>query len=382
MIETCVLLGSTGSIGVNALSVMETLGIRPLALTGNRNVLRMEEQARQYRPRLVALADEASAVDLRVRLVDTDIAVAGGEEGVLSAAAHGADAVLSAIVGIAGLRPTIAAIPHCRRLALANKESLVCAGEHVLALARENGTELVPVDSEHSAIFQCLSGNKAGNSVRRLLLTASGGPFRGRSRESLQHVTVEEALSHPTWSMGAKITVDSATMMNKGLEVIEAMHLFGLPPEQIDVVVHPESAIHSMVEFTDGSILAQIGAADMRLPIQYALTFPERGPLAGDRFDVTKTANLSFSEPDRNTFNCLALAESAAKRGGNAGALLNGANEAAVELFLSGRIGFLDISRAIEETMERLPFIETPSLADIFASDAESRRMVSALCGT
>ena len=378
MKRTLSILGSTGSIGRQTLEVAQTCGHRVAALSVNRSVGLAEEQARKFRPELVAAADEAAAAELRLRLADTSIRVVGGRAGLLEAATlPQADTVVTAVVGIAGLEPTLAAIDAGKRIALANKETLVCAGELVMARARERGAEIVPVDSEHSAIFQCLQGCRDRGEVRRLIITASGGPFFGRSREELTQVTRAQALRHPNWSMGAKITIDSATLMNKGLEVIEAMRLYELPPEKISVVVHRESIVHSLVEFVDGAILAQLGTADMRLPIQYALTWPERtaGPAAP--LDLLACPPLTFRRPDPEAFPCLALALECARRGGTSTAILNGANEAAVALFLDDKVKFLDIPRLVEHALGQVQArAGCCSLEDIYEADQAARRAV------
>ncbi len=373
--KTIALLGSTGSIGRQSLEVAETLGLTVTALTANRSVELLEAQCRKFRPRLAVCMDPAAAGELKLRLADTGIRVAGGMEGLLEAAAlDGTDVVLTAVMGMVGLRPTLAALELGRRVALANKETLVCAGELVMETARRCGGEVVPVDSEHSAIFQCLQGCRDRGEIRRLILTASGGPFFGKKREELEGVTVEQALRHPNWSMGAKITVDSATMMNKGLEVIEAMRLYEMPLEKISVVIHRESIIHSLVEYCDNAILAQLGSADMRLPIQYALTWPERtcGPAAP--LDLLNCPPLTFAPPDEENFPCLALAKAAARTGGTATAILSGANEAAVGDFLAGKIGFGEIVRRVARAMDAVPAVQSPTLDEILAADAAARR--------
>lgn len=373
--KTIALLGSTGSIGRQSLEVAETLGLTVTALTANRSVELLEAQCRKFRPRLAVCMDPAAAGELKLRLADTGIRVAGGMEGLLEAAAlDGTDVVLTAVMGMVGLRPTLAALELGRRVALANKETLVCAGELVMETARRCGGEVVPVDSEHSAIFQCLQGCRDRGEIRRLILTASGGPFFGKKREELEGVTVEQALRHPNWSMGAKITVDSATMMNKGLEVIEAMRLYEMPLEKISVVIHRESIIHSLVEYCDNAILAQLGSADMRLPIQYALTWPERtcGPAAP--LDLLNCPSLTFAPPDEENFPCLALAKAAARTGGTATAILSGANEAAVGDFLAGKIGFGEIVRRVARAMDAVPAVQSPTLDEILAADAAARR--------
>ena len=377
MRRTICVLGSSGSIGQQTLKVAEHCGHEVAAITVNRSVEIAEAQARKFSPQLVAAADENAAADLRVRLVDTGIKVLSGQEGMLEAASlPEADTVVTAMVGVAGLRPTLSAIDAGKRIALANKETLVCAGELVMARAKETGAEIVPVDSEHSAIFQCLQGCRDRGEVRRLIITASGGPFYGRTREELSLVTREQALKHPNWTMGAKITIDSATLMNKGLEFIEAMRLYSMPPERIQIVVHRESIIHSLVEFEDGAILAQLGSADMCLPIQYALTWPERTAGPARPLDLLSCPPLTFRKPDPETFRCLGLALECAKRGGTSTAILNGANEAAVALFLEDKIGFLDIPRLVERALEWVSVVDAPGLKDIFEADRAAREAV------
>lgn len=377
MKRTLSILGSTGSIGRQTLKVAEACGYKVAALTVNRSVELAEAQAREFRPKLVAAVDESAAADLRVRLADTDIKVLSGQAGLLEAASlPEADTVVTAIVGVAGLRPTLAAIDCGKRIALANKETLVCAGELVMARAKEKGAEIVPVDSEHSAIFQCLQGCKDRGEVRRLIITASGGPFYGKSCKELSLVTKEQALRHPNWTMGAKITIDSATLMNKGLEFIEAMRLYAMPPERIQVVVHRESIVHSLVEFEDGAVLAQLGSADMCLPIQYALTWPERTPGPAKPLDLLSCPPLTFQRPDPDTFRCLGLALECAEKGGTSTAVLNGANEAAVGLFLEDKISFLDIPRLVEGALDRVPVVGVPGLDDIFEADRAARKAV------
>jgi 1-deoxy-D-xylulose-5-phosphate reductoisomerase len=369
-------LGSTGSVGRQTLETAEALGLGVAALAAGSDWKKLEEQARKYKPRLVALYDEQAARALKTALSDTQIKVISGASGILEAAVtDSAEVVVSAIVGFLGLRPALAAIEAKKRLALANKETLVSAGALVMAAVKRNGAEILPVDSEHSAIFQCLQG---GGTPARLLITASGGPFRGKTAEELEAVKPADALKHPNWTMGAKITVDSATLMNKGLEVIEAMHLFGVSPDKISVLVHPQSIIHSMVEFVDGSVLAQLGTPDMRLPIQYALTYPERkaGPVKAP--DFVSLGSLSFFEPDLDTFGCLRLAYDAARGGGTDCAVLNAANEVAVGAFLSGRIGFPDIYRIVRETLGRLCGGRAESIDEIVAADENARRVAEA----
>ena len=372
------LLGSTGSIGRQSLEVIEALGHEVTALTANRNVELLEAQCRKFRPPLAVCMEEEAAKTLRIKLSDTDIRVAWGMEGLLEAATlDDTDVVLTAVMGMVGLRPTLEALKLGRRVALANKETLVCAGELVMETARRYGGEIVPVDSEHSAIFQSLQGCKDRGEVKRLILTASGGPFFGKKRSELEAVTVKDALKHPNWSMGAKITVDSATMMNKGLEVIEAMRLYAMPLEKISVVIHRESIIHSLVEYCDNAILAQLGTADMRLPIQYALTWPDRVPGPATPLDLLTCPSLTFAPPDEENFPCLALAKRAAKEGGTATAILNGANEAAVADFLAGKIGFMDIPRKVERAMEKVRALPDPTLEDILAADRAARAAAS-----
>lgn len=373
--KTIALLGSTGSIGRQSLEVAEALGLTITALTANHSVKLLEEQCRKFRPRLAVCMDPAAAAELKLRLADTGIRVAGGMEGLLEAATlDGTDVVLTAVMGMVGLRPTLAALELGRRVALANKETLVCAGELVMETARRCGGEVVPVDSEHSAIFQCLQGCRDRGEVRRLILTASGGPFFGWKREELEEVTVEQALRHPNWSMGAKITVDSATMMNKGLEIIEAMRLYEMPLEKISVMIHRESIIHSLVEYCDNAILAQLGSADMRLPIQYALTWPERIPGPAASLDLLSCPPLTFAPPDEENFPCLDLAKTAARTGGTATAILSGANEVAVGDFLAGKIGFGEIAQRVARAMDTVPVVQNPVLEEILAADTHARR--------
>ena len=371
------LLGSTGSIGRQSLEVIQACGMKVGALTANSNVARMEEQARQFLPKLAVMMDEQAAADLKVRLADTPVRVAAGMEGLLEAAElPQADTVITAVVGMVGLRPTMAAIREGKRIALANKETLVCAGQLVMEEARDFGAQILPVDSEHSALFQSLQGCKDRGEVKRLILTCSGGPFFGKTRQELQGMTREDALRHPNWSMGAKITVDSATLMNKGLEFMEAMHLYQMPPEKISIVIHRESIIHSLVEYCDNAVIAQLGAPDMRLPIQYALTWPERVAGPADPLDLCSCGPLTFAQPDTDTFQCLALALEAAKTGGTAGAILNGANEAAVALFLEGKIGFLDIADRVRRAMEQVKVVQDPSMTQVLEADAAAREAV------
>ena len=376
------LLGSTGSIGRQSLEVIAACGFRVAALTMNRSAALAEEQARRFSPKLLCASDERAAADLKVRLADTNVRVLGGEESLQEAAAlEEADTVLTAVVGMVGLKPTLTAIHAGKRIALANKETLVCAGDLVMREAEQCGAEIVPVDSEHSAIFQCLQGNRNRGEVKRLILTASGGPFFGKKRDELEHVTLQQALKHPNWSMGEKITVDSATLMNKGLEFIEAMRLYHMPPEKISIVVHRESIIHSLVEYCDNAVLAQLGAADMRLPIQYALTWPERIPGPAKPLDLLACPPLTFAAPDLESFPCLALAMKAARDEGTMCATLNGANEAAVALFLQEHIGFLDIPRLVERALDQAKSVKEYNLSDVLAADQAARETVLHLAG-
>ena len=369
------LLGSTGSIGRQSLEVIAACGMTVAALTANRDVERMEEQCRQFRPRLAVMMDPAAAADLQTRLADTTVRVTSGPEGLVEAATmEEADTVLTAVVGMVGLVPTLAAVRQGKRIALANKETLVCAGELVMDGADKFGAEIVPVDSEHSAIFQCLQACKDRGEVKRLILTASGGPFWGWDKEKIASATVEQALKHPNWSMGAKITVDSATLMNKGLEFIEAMRLYRMPPEKISIVVHRESIIHSLVEYCDNAVLAQLGVPDMRLPIQYALTWPARTQAVAKPLDLLTCPPLTFHAPDYEAFPCLSLALEAAKTGGTATAILNGANEAAVGLFLAGQIPFGDIARRVERALAQVAVVQSPTLEDVLAADKAARQ--------
>ena len=377
MVHSISILGSTGSIGRQTVAVAEHLGLNVRALTTNRNIQLAEEQARRLHPAFVAVMDEASAKALRIALADTDIAVGGGVNALCEAAViSDTDAVVTAVSGAVGLRPTLAAIEKGRRIALANKETLVCAGDIVMRRAKECGAEIVPVDSEHSAIFQCLTGRTG--ELHKILLTGSGGPFRGWTREETRDVTPEMAVSHPNWSMGAKISVDSATMMNKGLEFIEAMHLFGVTPDDIQVLIHPESVVHSMVELLDGTVIAQLGVPDMCIPIQYALTYPARVPGVVPELDFTTLKLLTFDVADEETFRCLAACKKAIKKGGLGPCAANGANEEAVKLFLEDKIGFLDIGRLVEAVVDSDSFGGDYSLADVYECDRMARAFVRA----
>lgn len=371
------ILGSTGSIGRQTLDVIPQLGVTVAALTAGTNVERMEAQCRQFRPKLAVMATDAAARDLRTRLSDLDIDIQSGMDGLIAAATHpDADTVVTAVVGMVGLRPTLAAIAAKKRIALANKETLVCAGELVMAAAKENGVDILPVDSEHSAIFQCLMGCQDRSEVRRLILTASGGPFFGMNREQLRTVKKGDALKHPNWKMGEKITIDCSTMMNKGLEVIEAMRLYDLPLSQVDVVIHRQSIVHSLVEYRDGAVMAQLGTPDMRIPIQLALTYPRRLDNPAPALDLLTCGPLTFHAPDLEAFPCLALARQAAERGGTACAVLNGANEAAVALYLRDEIGFYDISDAVARAMDTVPFVAGPTLEQVLEADRAARDSV------
>lgn len=377
MEKSLILLGSTGSIGTQALHVARARGMRVKALAAGGRVQLAERQIREFLPDVAALADEDAARDLRVRVADLPTQVLGGEEGVRALAGlPGEHTVLNAITGVAGLLPTMAAIEAGHDVALANKETLVAGGALVTQAARARGVRLLPVDSEHSAIFQCLQGRPRNGAVRRLILTASGGPFFGKQREELRGVTAQQALRHPNWSMGPKITVDSATMMNKGLELIEARWLFDLPPERIEVVVHRESIVHSLVEYDDGAVIAQLGTPDMRLPIQYALTWPDRYPSPAPPLDLTAVGALHFAAPDGETFPAIGLCREAIARGGLTPAALNGANEQAVALFLQGKIGFLDIARLVSRVLDK-PFGTAHTVEEVLAADREGRALVT-----
>ena len=374
--KTLNIIGSTGSIGRQAIEVAQAEGIRITAMSAHSNGKLFEEQIRLLRPELVCMSDETAARDLRTRLADLDVTVRSGEEGLIETAIyHRADTVLTAVVGMVGLRPTLAAAQRGMRIALANKETLVCAGGLVNRAVADGGAELLPVDSEHSAIFQSLQGNDR-RQLKKLILTASGGPFFGKTAAELAGVTVEDALKHPNWNMGRKITIDSATMMNKGLEFIEAMHLFGVTPDQIEVLIHRESIIHSLVEYADNSVIAQLGMPDMRLPIQYALCYPKRGGPIAPPLDLAAVGSLHFDRPDLENFPCLVLAMQAAQTSGVSGAVLNGANELAVQRFLDKEISFTDIGTLVQKAMEAAPHIDTPTLEDVFEADRFAREFV------
>ena len=377
--KNIVILGSTGSIGTQTIDILDSIDAKVCAISVNTNIERAEQQARLLQPSLVAVYDEKKASELKIRLADTGIRVVSGMEGLIEAATlPEADVIVTAVVGMGGLLPTLAAIDAGKDIALANKETLVCAGQIVMKRAREKGVAILPVDSEHSAIFQCLQG-AAGNGISRILLTASGGPFFGMSREQMRHVTKEQALNHPNWSMGAKITIDSASMMNKGLELIEAMWLYDVEPDDIDIVVHRESIVHSAVEFTDGSVIAQMGNPDMRLPIQYALTYPARVPCKVPPLDLPRRHNLTFFAPDEEAFPALGLARRAAAARGNLGAVMNGANEAAVDLFLHDQIPFYRIPELVREAMDAVDYLPEITVEDVLESDRAARDIVHAL---
>ena len=377
MVNCVSVLGSTGSIGRQSLDIIRGLPIRVAALTAGTNVERMAQQCREFVPQLAVMASQSAAEALGEQIRDLPTRIAWGEEGLIQAATIAdADCVITAVVGMIGLKPTLAAIRAGKRIGLANKETLVCAGELVMAEAEKYRTEIIPVDSEHSAIFQCLMGIRRKEEVQRLILTCSGGPFFGMDREQLRQVTKADALKHPNWKMGAKITIDCATLMNKGLEVIEAMRLYGLPLEQVDVVIHRQSIVHSFVETVDGAVMAQMGVPDMRLPIQLALTYPDRLPCPVDKLDLTKCGSLTFVEPDLEAFPCLALARECAKAGGTACPVMNGANEAAVALYLEDKLGFYDIYTLVRDAVKAVPFIQNPTLEQILEADRLAREYV------
>lgn len=372
------ILGSTGSIGTQTVDILPSIDAEVVALTTNRRIDLLEEQARALHPKMVCAFDEAAARDLKVKLADTDICVLSGMDGLTACAAEsGAGIVVTAVVGMVGLLPTLAAIDAGKDIALANKETLVCAGELVMRAAREKGVKILPVDSEHSAIFQCAQAAH-GNPLAKIILTASGGPFFGKTAAEMRSVTREQALAHPNWSMGAKITIDSATMMNKGLEQIEAMWLYDMPPEDIEIVIHRESIVHSAVEFADGAMIAQLGLPDMRLPIQYALTYPARVPCKVPRLSLAEAAKLTFYAPDYEAFPALGLAWQAAAQKGDRGAVLNGANEAAVGLFLEGRIGFAEIAERVAQALDAIPYRSSVTLDEVLAADRAARESVLA----
>jgi len=377
MVKCVSILGSTGSIGRQTLDIIDNLRLPVCSLTAGTNVERMAEQCRKYRPELAVMATAEAAAALRGLLSDLPIEIAFGEEGLIRAATMPeADCVITAIVGMVGLKPTLAAIRQRKRIGLANKETLVCAGELVMAEADRYGAQIIPVDSEHSAIYQCLMGMHDACEIKRIILTCSGGPFFGKTRNELGQITKADALRHPNWKMGEKITIDCATLMNKGLEVIEAMRLYRLPLEQVDVVIHRQSIIHSMVEFTDGAVMAQMGTPDMRLPIQLAMTYPERLSCPVAPLDLLTCGELSFFAPDMEAFPCLALARECAKKGGTACPVMNGANEEAVAMFLRDEIGFYDIYRLVRMAVDTVPFIREPTLEQILEADRLAREAV------
>ena len=377
MVKCVSILGSTGSIGRQSLDIIDNLGLPVAALTAGTGVERMAQQCRKYRPKLAVMATREAAEALKAALSDLTVEIEWGEEGLIHAACmEEADCVITAVVGMVGLKPTLAAIRAGKRIGLANKETLVCAGELVMAEAKKHGVEIIPVDSEHSAIFQCFMGNHKKEQVKRILLTCSGGPFFGKTKEELGVVTKADALRHPNWKMGQKITIDCATLMNKGLEVIEAMRLYDLPLSQVDVLIHRQSIVHSMVEFTDGAVMAQLGSPDMRLPIQLAMTYPERTACPVDPLDLTKCEALTFCEPDMEAFPCLALARYCAQKGGTACPVMNGANEEAVAMFLNDEIGFYDIYDLVRLAVDTVPFIAAPTLEQILDADRQARQVV------
>ena len=377
MVKCVSILGSTGSIGRQSLDIIDHLNIPVCALTAGTNVERMAQQCRKYRPQLAVMSTQEAALQLRNEITDLPTEIAFGEGGLIRAATmEQADCVITAVVGMVGLKPTLAAIDAGKRIGLANKETLVCAGELVMARARQNHVEIIPVDSEHSAIFQCLMGNHHASQIKRIVLTCSGGPFFGKTEQELGEVTKADALRHPNWKMGAKITIDCATLMNKGLEVIEAMRLYDLPLDKVDVVIHRQSIVHSLVEFVDGAVMAQLGAPDMRLPIQLAMTYPERLDCPVESLDLLTCPELSFYKPDMEAFPCLALARECAKRGGTACPAMNGANEEAVAMFLNDEIGFYDIYRLVKQAVDTVPFMKDPDLDQILESDRLARQAV------
>lgn len=377
MTKTISLLGSTGSIGRQTLQVVQELGLHVAALTANENVDLMEQQVRQFQPRLAVLYRQDAADVLRRRVSDVDVEIAWGMEGLVKAASlDEADTVVTAVVGSVGLQPTLAAIAKGKRIALANKETLVCAGELVMDEADRCGAEIIPVDSEHSAIFQSLRGCQSKKEIRRLILTCSGGPFFGKTYEELESMGPGDALRHPNWSMGAKITIDSATLMNKGLEIIEAMRLYRLPLSQVDAVIHRQSIVHSLVEYVDGAMIAQLGTPDMKLPIRYAFTYPHRAPTPESPLDLLQCGSLTFHKPDEDAFRCLKIARQCAAQGGTATTIMNSANEEAVMQFLRGEIGFNDIHRRVESALDAVAVKYQPSLADILEADRLARQAV------
>lgn len=379
MTKTLAILGSTGSIGVQALEVAQLMGFEVVALTANSRTDIIEEQIRKFNPKFAAVADEKAASDLKIRVADTATKVLSGAEGVEECARCGADSVLNSIVGIAGLAPTLAAIEQGSNIALANKETLVAGGKIVMDSAANKGVSILPVDSEHSAIFQSLQGCQSKKQIKRLILTASGGPFFGKTKEELSEVSLAEALNHPNWSMGAKITIDSATMMNKGLELIEAAWLFGMKASDIDILVHRQSIVHSLVEYIDNSVIAQLGVPDMRIPIQYALTYPDRFASPVRQLDLAEAATLTFEKPDYETFACINHCRTAFEKGGLYPAAVNAANEKANELFRNGRIKFLDIPKAVAAAFDCVSDVVDYTLEDVFETDRAVREATERL---
>ena len=378
MVKCVSILGSTGSIGRQSLDIISRLPeVKVAALTAGTSVERMAQQCREFMPELAVMATQEAALALKEALSGLPIRIGWGEEGLIEAATMAdADCVITAVVGMVGLKPTLAALREGKRIGLANKETMVCAGELVMAEAEKHNAQIIPVDSEHSAIFQCLMGSADRREVKKLILTCSGGPFFGMSRQQLEMVTRADALKHPNWKMGAKITIDCATLMNKGLEVIEAMRLYRMPLEKMQVVIHRQSIIHSMVEFVDGAVMAQMGTPDMRLPIQLALTYPERTECPVEALDLLNCGSLTFSAPDLENFPCLALAFRCAEQGGTACPAMNGANEEAVAMYLRDEIGFYDIYRLVSQAVDAVPFIENPTLEEILESDRLAREAV------
>jgi len=380
--KNVVILGSTGSIGTQSLEVIEEKeGFSVLAISGNSNIELLEKQVRKFKPKFVAVPDEKKASELKLKIKDESTCVLSGKESLEEIAAlPNADTVITGVVGIAGLLPTLSAVKAGKRIGLANKETLVTAGDIVMDTAKKTGAEIIPVDSEHSAIFQCLAARvndkDYDKELKRIILTASGGPFFGKTKDELKNITKKEALKHPNWTMGAKITIDSATLMNKGLEVLEAKSLFGVPLSKVDVLVHRQSIVHSMVEFSDNAVIAQIGVPDMKLPIQYALTYPKRLSMSDNALDLTKHT-LTFDEPDKETFKCLALAYRAGDAGGTMTTVLNGANEAAVGLFLEDKIKFLDIGNVVEMAVSDHKIIKNPTVCDVLEADLWAREYVN-----
>ena len=377
MVKCVSILGSTGSVGRQSLDIIDHLGIPVAALTAGTSVERMAQQCHKYRPELAVMATKEAAEQLQKLITDLPTRVSWGEEGLIEAATlDSVDCVITAVVGMVGLKPTLAALSEGKRIGLANKETLVCAGELVMAEAKKHNAQIVPVDSEHSAIFQCLMGSHNKQELKRIILTCSGGPFYGMTKQQLKLVTKADALKHPNWKMGAKITIDCATLMNKGLEVIEAMRLYDVPLEKVDVVIHRQSIVHSMVEFTDGAVMAQLGSPDMRLPIQLAMTYPDRASCPVEPLDLLTCGSLTFAKPDTDAFPCLALARACGKAGGTACPVMNGANEEAVAMFLADEIGFYDIYDRVSRAVESVPFIQNPTLEQILESDRLARLAV------